>query len=130
MAHAKQASKRKRSSKAVPALGAAVVVLLVVDPSLAADAGFALSVCATGGLLLLAPGWRDALRRRRIPAGLASRRRTSLPVARSRKRTSGRAGATAAALPEAWPAEGVSPGNAPDGVLKLASPVQVFLSVG
>ncbi|MFC8618977.1 ComEC/Rec2 family competence protein [Micromonospora purpureochromogenes] len=42
-----------------------------VDPDLAGDAGFALTVLATGGLLLLAPRWRDALRRRGIPAGLA-----------------------------------------------------------
>lgn len=60
-----------RSRAAVPALGAAVTVLVVVDPELAGDAGFALSVIATAGLLLLAPGWRDALRRRGVPAGLA-----------------------------------------------------------
>jgi competence protein ComEC len=44
-------------------LGVAVVVLLLVDPGLALTAGFALSVVATAGILLLAPGWRDALRR-------------------------------------------------------------------
>ncbi len=43
------------------ALGAAVVVLLLVDPGLAVQAGFALSVLATAGILTLAPGWRDAL---------------------------------------------------------------------
>lgn len=60
-----------RSRAALPALAAAVTVLVLVDPELAGNPGFTLSVCATGGLLLLAPGWRDALRRRGVPAGLA-----------------------------------------------------------
>ncbi|MFY1617202.1 ComEC/Rec2 family competence protein [Micromonospora sp. WMMD736] len=60
-----------RSRAALPALAAAVTVLVLVDPELAGDAGFALSVLATGGLLLLAPRWRDGLRRRGVPAGLA-----------------------------------------------------------
>ncbi|MDH6462402.1 competence protein ComEC [Micromonospora sp. A200] len=60
-----------RPRAALPALSAAVAVLVLVDPELAGDAGFALSVLATGGLLLLAPRWRDALRRRGVPAGLA-----------------------------------------------------------
>lgn len=55
----------------LPALAATVAVLVVVDPQLAASPGFVLSVTATAGLLLLAPGWRDALRRRGVPAGLA-----------------------------------------------------------
>ncbi|NLU78928.1 MBL fold metallo-hydrolase [Micromonospora sp. HNM0581] len=60
-----------RTRAAVPALAAAVAVLVLVDPDLAGDAGFALSVLATGGLLLLAPGWRDGLRRRGVPPGAA-----------------------------------------------------------
>ncbi|MBQ1027889.1 ComEC/Rec2 family competence protein [Micromonospora sp. C95] len=60
-----------RPRAAVPALAAAVAVLVLVDPDLAGDPGFALSVLATGGLLLLAPGWRDALRRRGVPPGAA-----------------------------------------------------------
>ncbi|SCE85715.1 competence protein ComEC [Micromonospora viridifaciens] len=60
-----------RPRAALPALAAAVTVLVLVDPDLAGDPGFTLSVCATAGLLLLAPGWRDALRRRGVPAGLA-----------------------------------------------------------
>lgn len=56
---------------AVPALCAAVLVLLVVDPALAADPGFALSVLATGALVLLAPGWAEALRRHGVPPGIA-----------------------------------------------------------
>ena len=38
-------------------------MLLLVDPALASAVGFALSVLATAGILLLAPGWRDALAR-------------------------------------------------------------------
>ncbi|HEX6684471.1 MAG TPA: ComEC/Rec2 family competence protein [Candidatus Limnocylindrales bacterium] len=60
-----------RSRAALPALAATVTVLLVIDPELAGDAGFALSVLATGGLLLIAPRMRDGLRRRGVPAGVA-----------------------------------------------------------
>jgi competence protein ComEC len=60
-----------RPRAAVPGLCAAIVVLVVVDPELAGDPGFALSVLATGGLLLIAPRWRDALRARGVPAGVA-----------------------------------------------------------
>ncbi|KRF30638.1 competence protein ComEC [Nocardioides sp. Soil805] len=42
-------------------LGVAVLALLLVVPDLAVSAGFALSALATGGILFLAPGWRDAL---------------------------------------------------------------------
>jgi competence protein ComEC len=48
--------------RALPALAAAVVVLLLVDPWLARSIGFALSVLSTAGILVLAPVWRDALR--------------------------------------------------------------------
>ena len=51
---------RQRGTRA---LGVAVLALLLVEPGLAASIGFALSVLATGGILLLAPGWRDALAR-------------------------------------------------------------------
>ncbi|GIG92792.1 ComEC/Rec2 family competence protein [Plantactinospora endophytica] len=60
-----------RPRAALPALAGAVTLLVVVDPELAGDPGFALSVLATGGLLLLAPRWRDGLRRRGVPAGAA-----------------------------------------------------------
>lgn len=60
-----------RARAAMPALAATVLVLVVVDPELAGDAGFALSVVATAGLLFLAPRWRDGLRRRGVPRGLA-----------------------------------------------------------
>ncbi|MGH3932299.1 MAG: ComEC/Rec2 family competence protein, partial [Pseudonocardiaceae bacterium] len=60
---------RRRS--AVPALCVAVSALLMVDPALGSDPGFALSVLATGGLVLLAPSWAAALRRNRVPPGIA-----------------------------------------------------------
>ena len=44
---------RGRPARAPAALGAAVVVLLVADPWLAGELGFALSVAATGGIVLL-----------------------------------------------------------------------------
>ncbi|WP_296388697.1 ComEC/Rec2 family competence protein [Williamsia sp.] len=50
-----------RRSAAIPALCAAVIVALGVWPSLAVDPGFALSVCATAALILLAPTLRDRL---------------------------------------------------------------------
>jgi competence protein ComEC len=60
-----------RSRAAPPALAAAIVVCLIVDPALATDAGFALSSLATAGLVLVAPRWRDALRSKGLPAGVA-----------------------------------------------------------
>ncbi len=51
---------RQRGSRA---LGIALVALLLVQPGLATSIGFGLSVLATAGILLLAPGWRDALSR-------------------------------------------------------------------
>ncbi len=60
-----------RRKQAVPALSGAVILLLLLSPQLAVDAGFALSVLATGGLVLLAPGWVHAMRSRGVPAGVA-----------------------------------------------------------
>ncbi|WP_345764452.1 ComEC/Rec2 family competence protein [Diaminobutyricibacter sp. McL0608] len=59
-----------RPSRGLPALGLAVIVLLLFDPWKAVDFGFALSVLATGGLLLLAGPLAAALSRW-MPAGLA-----------------------------------------------------------
>ncbi|MEU5878496.1 ComEC/Rec2 family competence protein [Spirillospora sp. NPDC047279] len=59
-----------RERQGLPALCAAVIVLVLVDPSLARSYGFALSVVATAGLLVLAPPWRERLRRR-MPGFLA-----------------------------------------------------------
>ncbi|WP_280414599.1 ComEC/Rec2 family competence protein [Nocardia carnea] len=64
-----------RRKQALPALCAAVIGLLALWPSLAVQAGFALSVMATGALLLLAPSWADYLRDHgwwRLPAELAA----------------------------------------------------------
>ncbi|MFT4262494.1 MAG: ComEC/Rec2 family competence protein, partial [Nocardioides sp.] len=49
--------------RALRGLGAAVLGLVLLDPAMATEAGFALSVLATAGILLLAPPWRDALSR-------------------------------------------------------------------
>ncbi len=49
--------------RGVRGLGVAVVGLLLLDPGLGRTAGFALSVLATAGILLVAPAWRDALAR-------------------------------------------------------------------
>ena len=61
-----------RPRAAAPALAAAAMVALVIDPGLAVDAGFALSVLATGALVLLAPRWCDGLRGRGWPLWLAA----------------------------------------------------------
>ncbi|RJO70139.1 ComEC/Rec2 family competence protein [Nocardia panacis] len=53
-----------RRKQALPALCTAVIGLLAVWPELAVRAGFALSVLATAGLILLAPSWADWLRAR------------------------------------------------------------------
>jgi competence protein ComEC len=49
--------------RALRGLGVAVVAVLLVQPGLATSAGFALSVLATAGIVVLAPGWRDRLAR-------------------------------------------------------------------
>ncbi|MCU1591437.1 MAG: competence protein ComEC [Frankiales bacterium] len=48
-----------RRRAALPTLSAAVMLLVLLSPDLAVSAGFALSVLATGGIVVLAPGWRD-----------------------------------------------------------------------
>lgn len=60
-----------RPRQAVPALAATVLALLVWNPLLAADAGFAMSALATAALLLIAPGWAARLRRWHLPIGVA-----------------------------------------------------------
>ncbi|HTL42333.1 MAG TPA: ComEC/Rec2 family competence protein [Pseudolysinimonas sp.] len=59
-----------RPARGVPLLCAAVIVLLVGDPWLARSYGFALSVLATGGLLVLAAPLARALGRW-LPRGVA-----------------------------------------------------------
>ncbi|TGB00550.1 ComEC/Rec2 family competence protein [Streptomyces sp. MZ04] len=60
---------RRRSL--IPALAAAVLLLVLYDPWLARSPGFLLSVLATGALLTLAPRWSASLQRRRVPPRLA-----------------------------------------------------------
>ncbi|MCI2416319.1 DNA internalization-related competence protein ComEC/Rec2 [Saccharopolyspora sp. K220] len=60
-----------RQRSALPVLSASVIGLLLFRPELATSAGFALSVAATAGLVLLAPRWSAALRARGIPVGVA-----------------------------------------------------------
>ncbi|GGO66206.1 ComEC/Rec2 family competence protein [Nonomuraea cavernae] len=50
-----------RAKDGVAALSAAVLLLILFAPELARSYGFALSVLATAGILLLAPRWRDRL---------------------------------------------------------------------
>jgi competence protein ComEC len=59
-----------RSRSTLPTLSAAVIALVLVSPDLAMTAGFALSVLATAGIVVLAPGWRDRWSTH-LPAGLA-----------------------------------------------------------
>lgn len=51
----------RRRRQAVPALSASVIALMIVAPELAVDLGFALSVAATAGLVVIAPGWSRRL---------------------------------------------------------------------
>ncbi|MCF3965508.1 ComEC/Rec2 family competence protein, partial [Streptomyces fuscigenes] len=60
---------RRRSL--IPALAAAVLGLVLYDPWLARNYGFALSVLATGSMLTLGPRWCAALVRRGVPVRLA-----------------------------------------------------------
>ncbi|MEV6713877.1 DNA internalization-related competence protein ComEC/Rec2 [Lentzea sp. NPDC051208] len=60
-----------RQRSAVPSLATAVLVLVLHDPALGGDPGFALSVVATAALVLVAPKWTQALKRRGVPNGLA-----------------------------------------------------------
>ncbi len=50
-----------RRRQAIPALSATVLILLAVAPHLAVDVGFALSVLATGALIVVAPVWSRRL---------------------------------------------------------------------
>ncbi|WP_194905858.1 ComEC/Rec2 family competence protein [Quadrisphaera sp. INWT6] len=73
-----------RGGAGVPALAAAVTALLVLDPWLARAAGFALSVLATGALLVFVPAWSERLARRVRRLGRLG------PLSRHRRRASPR----------------------------------------
>jgi competence protein ComEC len=60
-----------RERLALPALSVAVIGLVLHDPSMATSLGFAMSVLATAGLVLLAPRWSAAMALRGVPRGLA-----------------------------------------------------------
>ncbi|MCI3224828.1 ComEC/Rec2 family competence protein [Streptomyces sp. NP-1717] len=60
---------RRRSL--LPALAAAVLLLVLWDPALARSFGFVLSVAATGALLTIGPRWSAAMQRRGVPPRLA-----------------------------------------------------------
>jgi competence protein ComEC len=60
-----------RRVAAIPVLSAAVLVLVCLDPFLARSVGFVLSVFATAGILLVAPGWTRRLARH-MPVPLAA----------------------------------------------------------
>lgn len=60
-----------RRKQAIPALAGSVIVLLALFPALAVDFGFALSVAATAGLVLVSPVLVERLRARGWPRWLA-----------------------------------------------------------
>jgi competence protein ComEC len=60
-----------RRFRALATMAAAVLLLLLIDPWLAHAYGFALSVAATAGLLIAAPGWCDRLLDRGVPLWIA-----------------------------------------------------------
>ncbi|MGI8697004.1 MAG: ComEC/Rec2 family competence protein, partial [Mycobacteriales bacterium] len=60
-----------RARATVPALSATVLILVFAVPELAGSPGFAMSVCATGALLVVAPRLAGALTARRVPRPLA-----------------------------------------------------------
>lgn len=61
----------RRRGSAIAVLSATVIALILFDPGLSCDLGFALSVLATGGLVMLANRWATAWQRRGWPAWLA-----------------------------------------------------------
>ncbi|CDP89045.1 MULTISPECIES: ComEC/Rec2 family competence protein [Mycolicibacterium] len=61
-----------RRRQAVPALAASVMALMIAAPELAVDVGFALSVCATAGIVVLAPAWACRLHERGWPRPVAA----------------------------------------------------------
>ena len=60
-----------RRARGLPLLCAGGTLLLLFDPWLARSYGFALSLSATAGLFVLAPGWQQALTDRGVPHRIA-----------------------------------------------------------
>ncbi|HET9171236.1 MAG TPA: ComEC/Rec2 family competence protein [Actinospica sp.] len=62
-----------RRFRGLTATAGAALILLLIDPWLAHQYGFVLSVAATAGLLISAPGWRDKLNVvHRVPRWIAT----------------------------------------------------------
>ncbi len=61
----------RRRAQAMPALCAAIVILLLIWPAFAVQPGFILSVVATAGLIVVAPPIAEWLRHRHVPKGVA-----------------------------------------------------------
>ena len=62
-----------RKFRGLTATAGAALILMLVDPWLAHQYGFVLSVAATAGLLISAPGWRDRLTvLHRVPRWIAT----------------------------------------------------------
>lgn len=61
-----------RRFRGLTATAGAALILLLIDPWLANAYGFILSVAATAGLLISAPGWRDRLVIRGVPVVIAT----------------------------------------------------------
>lgn len=60
-----------RARVALPALAVAIFTLLIYDPALARSPGFGLSVCATWGLIVIAPRWRNILCASGVPRAVS-----------------------------------------------------------
>lgn len=60
-----------REHAALPALATSVIVLVLHDPTMATSLGFALSVLATGALVLLATRWSQSMTGRGVPRLIA-----------------------------------------------------------
>ncbi|MFC0113310.1 DNA internalization-related competence protein ComEC/Rec2 [Kibdelosporangium aridum] len=60
-----------RERAALPALATSVIVLVLHDPTMATSVGFALSVLATGALVLFATRWSRSMADRGVPRMLA-----------------------------------------------------------
>lgn len=90
---------RRGGRRAVPILAAAVAMLLLIDPGLATDLGFVLSVVATTGLVFFATRWTTSLRSRGWPPWLAAA--VAVPAAAQLAVTPVLAAATGAITPVA-----------------------------
>ncbi|MFI9593020.1 ComEC/Rec2 family competence protein [Nonomuraea sp. NPDC052265] len=90
-----------RTKDGLAALSATVLLLVLFAPDLARSYGFALSVAATAGILLLAPRWRDRLSTP-SPTKAGERDATESPAATGRKaeRRSERGRAAGPATPD------------------------------